>query len=391
MHTRFYHSCSSGGTQVPFSSNCYYEEYGSPYDPMGGGCGHMAMPDKEYMGWVEDCNVVTATADGTFNILPSEVPCNGTQALRVPTFDGRYYYIEYRQRIGFDTDQDDGFGGVLVHVSRPSESEWDGGPYAYLIDLGVGGFLGEGESYSDPQGVVTMTVDEQHDTHAVVSVVFPGAPAADPTCNGGGNPVDQAGVWGSLECTGGPFVPDAAPPMVSFSAPDDGAEFAPGDEVNVVVHATDDVFVNSVALYVDDQLAGTATEPPWEWDLPVIANGTYQLIAVASDGIHEAEASITIEVNDRPGGDEGGDGSATGGADDGGPGSAEGGSGADDDDGSFGESGDDALPPGFGADAVEGCACRPANAPRAWTWMALLAFVLTGARAPRRTSSRRRC
>lgn len=392
MHTRFYY-CYDGGTQVPFSSSCNYEEYGSPYDPMGYGCGHMAMPDKEYMGWVEACNVVTATADGTFNILPSEVPCNGTQALRVPTFDGRYYYIEYRQRIGFDADQDDGFGGVLVHVSRPSQSEWDGGPYAYLIDLGVGGFLAEGESYADPGGKVTMTVDALHDTHAVVSVVMPGAPAADPTCTGGGRPASQAGVWGSLECTGGPFVPDASPPTVRFLQPHDGATFDPGDEARIVVDATDDVLVNSVSLWVDDQLAGTATEEPWEWTLPVVGEGTFSLRAVASDGIQEGEASITIHVGDAPGGDAGDAGDPTAGSagDGGGPGSDDGedGGGASGGGGSNGADIDDALPPGFGGHAPEGCACRSSSTGSGW--LALLVVLLTGGRAPRRTSSRRRC
>jgi hypothetical protein len=386
MHTRFYY-CGD----VPFDDSCNYEEYGSPYDPMGYGCGHMAAPDKEYMSWLEGCNVVTASADGTFNILPSEVPCNGTQALRVPTFDGSYYYIEYRQPIGFDSDQEDGFGGVLVHVSRPPESEWDGGPYAYLIDLGVGAFLAEGESYADPGGTVTMTVDELHDTHAVVSVVFPGVPAADPTCNGGGKPEDQAGVWGSLECTGGPFMPDAAPPMVSFSQPADGAEFAPGDEVHAIVHATDDVYVNSVALYVDDQLAGTATEEPWEWTLPVVGEGTFELVAVASDGIHEAEASITIHVGERPGGDGGAD------AGDAGDDAGEGGSGADSgnddgesEEGGFDASGGSALPAGYGGDPIESCACRHRPGRTAW-WAWLPLFALTRVRAPRGTSSRRRC
>jgi MYXO-CTERM domain-containing protein len=379
MHTRYYYGC---GGDAPFSSNCTYEEYGSPYDPMGYGCGHMVTANKEYMGWLEGCNVVTATADGTFNILPSEVPCNGTQALRVPTFDGRYYYIEYRQRIGFDALQEDGFGGVLVHVSQPSESEWDGGPYAYLIDLGVGGFLGEGESYADPGGTVTMTVDELHDTHAVVSVVMPGAPAADPTCLDGAAPDEQAGVWGSLECTGGPFVPDASPPMVSFMQPQDGAAFAPGDDARIVVNASDDVLVNSVSLYVDDQLAGTSTQPPWEWTLPVVGEGTFELVAVASDGIHEGEASITIHVGDAPGAESGNASDAA--SDDGAsPGSSEGG--VEDDDVDPIE--DDALPPGFGGEPAEGCGCRSSSAPPP-LWLLVL---VTGARALRRTSSRRRC
>jgi MYXO-CTERM domain-containing protein len=227
-----------------------------------------------------------------------------------------------------------------------------------------------------------MTVDELHDTHAVVSVVMPGAPAADPTCLDGAAPDEQAGVWGSLECTGGPFVPDASPPMVSFMQPQDGAAFAPGDDARIVVNASDDVLVNSVSLYVDDQLAGTSTQPPWEWTLPVVGEGTFELVAVASDGIHEGEASITIHVGDAPGAESGNASDAA--SDDGAsPGSSEGG--VEDDDVDPIE--DDALPPGFGGEPAEGCGCRSSSAPPP-LWLLVL---VTGARALRRTSSRRRC
>ena len=367
MHTRFYYC---GG--APFGSNCSYEEYGSPYDPMGYGCGHMATPDKHYMGWLEECNVVSASSDGVFNLLPTEVPCNGTQALRVPTFDGRYYYIEYRQRIGFDDNDDDVIEGVLVHVSRDPTDEWDGGPYAYLIDLGDGGFLAEGESYSDPQGGVTFTVDEQHDTHAVVSVVFPGSTPTDPTCDDGSVPEKHGGVWGSLECTGGPFMPDAGPPTVSFVQPQEGAEFKPGDEVEVVVEATDDVLVSSVELYVDDQAAGAVAQAPYTWSLPVIANGNYQLIARASDGLNEAETAISIKVTDNP--DTGGGSGGGSGDDDDGAGS----DGDDDDgdgDGGYDPTEDDALPAGYGDTAPDGCGCTTTRPAMPLWWLLLVPFV----------------
>jgi len=376
LHTHFYYGCSNGG---PFGSSCAFEEYGSPYDPMGYGCGHMAAPQKHYMGWLEGCNIVTATSDGTFNLVPTEVPCNGTQALRLPTFDGRHYYLEYRQPIGFDEEQ----SGVLVHVS----GGWDYyGPDAYMIDLGEGGFLRSGESYTDPNDEVTFTVLEEHETHAVIDVTFPGGGSGAPTCLGGGAPEEQAGVIGTLECLGGPFQPDPTPPTVAIVDPQDGAVFAPGSDFTITAEASDDVEVAQVALYVDGELGETRTEPPWEWHVNEIPEGEYVFVAVASDGFNEAEsAPVHVEVrtgagDDGPADDGGGpgdDASDDGAAD----GSAEeGGDGIDDT--------DDALPPGFGLDGeARGCAVHPGDrAPARRTALALWALAAVTLGRRRRSS-----
>ncbi|MEM6995911.1 MAG: Ig-like domain-containing protein, partial [Myxococcota bacterium] len=276
MHTHFY-QCSQGGSSVPFSGNCSYVEYGSPYDPMGYGCGHMATPDKAWMGWLEGCNIVDANVSGTFNLLPTETPCNGTQALRLPTFDGRKYWLEYRQPVGFDTD--DALAGVLVHVNG-QEGHW--GPDAYLIDLGVGGFLREGESYSDPEGAVTFIVQEEHPTHAVIDVVFPDGGSGAPACADGTAPAEVAGAYGSLECTGGPFEPDGEPPTVAIASPGDEAFFAAGESFDVRVEAQDESGVFAVALYLDDVLATTKSEPPWQWEVNDLPLGTHTLFATAT-------------------------------------------------------------------------------------------------------------
>jgi hypothetical protein len=380
MHTRFYY-CYDGGGQVPFSSNCSYEEYGSPYDPMGYGCGHMATPDKHYMGWLEGCNLVTASADATFNVVPTETPCNGIQALRLPTFDGRHYYIEYRQPIGFDAEE--GTSGVLVHVS----GAWDWfGPDAYLIDLGEGAFMRAGDSYTDPQGTVTFTVLEEHDTHAVVRAEFPGGGSGSPTCEGGGAPPDQAGVFGTLECTGGPFQPDHEPPVVAIRSPHDGQSFAPDEMFDLKVEATDDVGVQQVAVYLDDELVNQAAAPPWEWVVTQLPLGTHTFVAVATDGIHEGtSAPVVVEITEDPASDDGP------GAVDGGEGDGEGGS--DSADSSDEPGGDDdasldpALPPAFGLDG-ERDGCRAAGrAPASALALGLLALALR--RRSRQPSMRR--
>jgi len=381
LHTHFYYGCSGGG---PFGSSCSFEEYGSPYDPMGYGCGHMAAPQKHYMGWLEGCNIVTATSDGTFNLLPTEVPCDGTQALRLPTFDGRYYYLEYRTPIGFDSDH----SGVLVHVS----GGWDYyGPDPYLIDLGEGGFLAAGDSYSDPNGEVTFTVVEEHDTHAVIDVTFPGGGSGAPTCIDGGAPEEQAGVVGTLSCLGGPFQPDASPPTVAIVDPADGDVFAPGADFTISAEANDDIGVLSVALYVDGAIAETRTMPPWEWHVDDIPEGEYELQAIASDGINEAESAI-VRIEVRPGGgDDGGDAGEAGDV-------GEAGDAADDDTADDGDDGDDgglededgALPPGYGLDGeAAGCGCRASDRTPPFVLLGFAAALLR-TRSRRRTEARAR-
>jgi hypothetical protein len=378
MHTRFY-SCWDGGGQVPFSSNCSYEEYGSPYDPMGYGCGHMATPDKHYMGWLEGCNLVTATADATFNVVPTETPCNGIQALRLPTFDGRQYYIEYRQPIGFDAEE--GTSGVLVHVS----GAWDWfGPDAYLIDLGEGAFMHAGDAYTDPEGTVTFTVLEEHDTHAVVKAEFPGGGSGSATCEGGGAPPEQAGVIGTLECTGGPFQPDHEPPVVSIRSPHDGQQFAPDQEFDLEVQATDDVAVLQVAVYLDDALVNQAAAPPYEWVVTQLPIGMHTFVAVASDGVHEATSTpVVVEITETPSSgdgpgamDDGGEGGGEGGVDDGGD------DGGHDPDGDDDPALDPALPPAFGLDGDGGGCNASGRTPGGWHWLVLGLLVLPGAVQP---------
>ena len=67
-------------------------EYGNPFDPMGSGCGHMNGIQKAYEGWLEGCNVVKASASGTFTIFPLESACNGVELLQIPSKERTFMY-----------------------------------------------------------------------------------------------------------------------------------------------------------------------------------------------------------------------------------------------------------------------------------------------------------
>jgi hypothetical protein len=190
----------------------------------------------------------------------------------------------------------------------------------------------------------------------VIEATFPGGGSGTPACEGGGAPAQQAGVFGTLACLGGPFQPDAVAPVVAIVSPHDGDVLEPGSTLAVDVDASDDVGVASVTLRVDGQLAEARTEPPWTWHFPGVPEGLHEIVAIASDGVNESEsAAVVVDVREGGGGSGGGSAGGDGGddADEG-----DGGDSAGDDDGGDG----DGLPPGFGLDGAEaGCGCAGAR------------------------------
>ena len=96
------------------------------------------------------------------------------------------------------------------------------------------------------------------------------------------------------------------PPEISFTTPSDGTIFEVGvDELNIELDASDDQGLQTVELYLDDQLIGTRTVAPFNFspsDTPALvdlAGGNYTLTATATDTDGKtAETSINISVLD---------------------------------------------------------------------------------------------
>ncbi len=307
-HSHAY-NCNDGmGNAVPLSDNlenCEHVEYGDPFDPMGGGCGHINVVQKGYMGWFDDCNVVETEMSGTYNLLPTELPCNGTQALRFPMSDGRYFYLEYRRGIG-EFDGPSGFEGVIAHVAGEFNQ---GSPRPYVIDTigpASNGLLHEGDSFSDPLETVTFTVLEENDTHAVIDVQFANGGSGSPTCVINGEaPEMQAGNVGSLECAVEPYPGDIEAPEVQIVFPEDGAVFEPGSDFNIQAEVTDDRYIFELELYVDGEPMFKIQEEPWEWGVYDIPEGTYEFGIVARDARNWAPSNaVTIHVRDEVPGEE---------------------------------------------------------------------------------------
>lgn len=119
--------------------NCMVEEYGDYYDVMGYVWSvvkpiHFNAPHKYLLGWLNDSNVTTVTANGIYAVNNLENQSTGTQAIRIyrpETSD--YYYFEYRKPVGFDSSLSDwGYSqtGAIGHIWNDNKNEM-----TYLLDF----------------------------------------------------------------------------------------------------------------------------------------------------------------------------------------------------------------------------------------------------------------
>ncbi len=123
-------SCTdSTGRRVTISNNCV-DDAGDPYEPLGGGLGHISNVHKELSGWFAPENIQQVTSTGTYTLAPQEQSSSSVQLIKIPrsttTASGaqQYYYLEYRQPYGLDTL--DNFFTYLSIPDRPSSNVFKG-------------------------------------------------------------------------------------------------------------------------------------------------------------------------------------------------------------------------------------------------------------------------
>ena len=176
---------------VTSGTNCTHVEYGNNYDIMGYyNTGAVNAYQRDLVGWL-GTRIQTVTADGNYVLSPLSVADTNLKALRIPeaydpvTNSTTYYYIEYRQPVGYDSflaSYSGVTGGVLMDLGTIGTdinklllgSELlDGTP----TTTGTNEALPVGRSYTDPAIPVTITVLSANSTGATVSVQF-----SAPTC-----------------------------------------------------------------------------------------------------------------------------------------------------------------------------------------------------------------
>lgn len=179
-------------------SSCTSNSYGDPADTMGSGSArHFNATHKEKLGWLNASgqpSIITVGASGSYTIAPFETTGAGAKALKIArgvdpvSGNMSYYYIEYRQPVGFDA----GLGtvgnlaqGVQVRtggvdqVSSLLDMTPDSAPTSTYTDMRDAA-LAVGRSYTDSAAGVTITLRSADANGATIDVQMGGAPT--PTC-----------------------------------------------------------------------------------------------------------------------------------------------------------------------------------------------------------------
>ena len=211
-HSSTNNCTDASGARVTFGPNCTLNEYGSRFDVMGSNnFRHSNAYNKGRAGVMGPPNILTVRQGGIYPIQPLEkaVGC-GTQAIRIARTTSEYYYIDYHQPIGIDSAYAATapiVNGVLVYLG-PDYTRTSGNTKMLDMTPGTTTFddapLVVGQTYTDPDGVVSFTLESRDGNAANVRVQFPGGdvgPNLDGCSGTGGS--GGAGGGGSSGGTSG--------------------------------------------------------------------------------------------------------------------------------------------------------------------------------------------
>lgn len=186
---RHSNSLSCGG--VTFGTGCTHVEYGDNYDVMGYyNNGVLNSYHRDLAGWLGP-RIQTVTSDGTYSLTPTAGSDSGLKAIKIPqaydatTNSTTYYYVEYRQPVGYDSflsSYPAVTSGVLLRLGTIGGDLNKLVLGSELLDAtptvaGANQALAVGKSYTNPSIPVTVTVLSANSTGAAVSVQF-----SAPTC-----------------------------------------------------------------------------------------------------------------------------------------------------------------------------------------------------------------
>ena len=155
----------------PENDGVMNDEYGDRSDPMGISSSSVYNANASHihqLGWFNAFanSIQTVTAGGTYQIAPIGTEPDGTlpQALRIAKPDsGDYYYLSYRQPIGFDAALSSTYtAGVNLH-------RYAGSGYNYTKFIKA---LPDGGIFSDPVNGITVTQSSHGATSTVVNISF---------------------------------------------------------------------------------------------------------------------------------------------------------------------------------------------------------------------------
>jgi hypothetical protein len=213
--------CGTSTFSTAPATDCTITEYGSGLTTMGGGCKQLNAYERWYMNWLSGCNGVRVPGNGTYNLLPLETSCpGGTQVLQVPfpatlvvndpqatttNVNLKNYYLELRVAGGaFDAYSTSTRGGSSLSFTGPTvflytsddvhipttTGRGSGGSSVWTELLNTTpsgtpftGLTAAGQSFTDPAGGPTITLQSISATGATITVTNPlGTGAGTATC-----------------------------------------------------------------------------------------------------------------------------------------------------------------------------------------------------------------
>ncbi len=127
-----YHSNAQSCGTSTLGSSCSTIEYGDTGDVMGNRVpAHFNAFQKERLGWLgydRSPPITTVTTSGTYFLEPYAAQTSGVKALKVKKSADSFYYLEYRQPVGYDaTFASIGYSnnltrGLLVHTGSTTNA-----------------------------------------------------------------------------------------------------------------------------------------------------------------------------------------------------------------------------------------------------------------------------
>jgi M6 family metalloprotease-like protein len=216
------HALDCGATVI--GTNCSVAEYGDHYDTMGlNGNSHFNAFQKERLGWLgygSSPAIATVQASGTYTIEPYEtVSGGGAKALKIlqstdaTTGANTWYYLEFRQALGFDSGLTNIAGGnwtngVIVHLGTDNDGRTSdvlnmtpqSDPYLDWNDIA----LVAGKTYTDVAAGVTIAPLSANASGITVSVTLtnPAPPPPPPPVCTHANPTVTLTGSGSAVAAG---------------------------------------------------------------------------------------------------------------------------------------------------------------------------------------------
>ena len=177
-----YHSHSLECGAATIAASCSSVDYGDILDVMGSAVPpkHFNAAQKERLGWLgygASPPITTVQSSGVYTIDPYESMGGASKALKVRSAAGDWYYVEYRQPIGFDAStvsaNPNVRDGVVVHLMDGSDANG-----IYLLDMTPATAswsdpaLGVNQSFVDVAGGITIAPQWTDGTNAGVNIIL---------------------------------------------------------------------------------------------------------------------------------------------------------------------------------------------------------------------------